>query len=332
MPEGPTILMLSEECQVFVGRKVLRVSGNSTLIDPKRMLGRKVLECRSFGKNFLLRFSGFSLRVHFMLFGSYRINERRESAPRISLGFSGDEELNLYACSVRYIEEPLEQVFDWTADVLSPTWDPDAARAKLVAKPDTLVCDALLDQTVFAGVGNIIKNESLFRIHLHPLSKIGCLPPDRLDELIEQARTYSFDFLAWKRVYLLKKNLLAHNKSTCPRCALPFKRAYLGRTHRRSFSCTNCQDYLSDVPLPVVFATKPRRTVPVKKAGTVKKLLPAKKAPALKKVPAVKKAAASRKSPTVKKAAVSRKTLAVKKAAPRITPAARLKPASSPRA
>ena len=31
-----------------------------------------------------------------------------------------------------------------------------------------MVCDALLDQTVFAGVGNIIKNEVLFRTGVHP--------------------------------------------------------------------------------------------------------------------------------------------------------------------
>ena len=38
-------------------------------------------------------------------------------------------------------------------------WDPAAARRKLRARPDAVVCDALLDQDVFAGVGTIIKNE-----------------------------------------------------------------------------------------------------------------------------------------------------------------------------
>ena len=42
---------------------------------------------------------------------------------------------------------------------MADEWDPAAARRKLRARPDALVCVALLDQDVFAGVGNIIKNE-----------------------------------------------------------------------------------------------------------------------------------------------------------------------------
>ncbi|MER3465444.1 MAG: endonuclease, partial [Chitinophagaceae bacterium] len=39
-----------------------------------------------------------------------------------------------------------------------------------------MVNDALLDQEIFSGVGNIIKNEVLYRIEVHPLSTIGALP------------------------------------------------------------------------------------------------------------------------------------------------------------
>ena len=241
MPEGPTILILRDQCQQFAGRKVLRVEGNSKVIDASRMKGRKIEAIRSWGKHFLVCFPAFTLRVHFMLFGSYRINERRESPPRLSLGFSKGEELNFYACSVRYIEEPLDEVYDWSGDVLSPTWDPAAARAKLKARPDMLVCDALLDQGIFAGVGNIIKNEVLFRIRLHPLSRIGALPSRKLTQLITQAQQYSFDFLQWRRAFVLKKNLLVHNKGICPRCQVPLQRAYLGKTNRRAFSCRQCQ-------------------------------------------------------------------------------------------
>ncbi|MEO5649944.1 MAG: hypothetical protein ABIR03_08480 [Ginsengibacter sp.] len=39
---------------------------------------------------------------------------------------------------------------------------------KLKKISETLACDALLNHNIFTGVGNIIKNEVLFRIHLHP--------------------------------------------------------------------------------------------------------------------------------------------------------------------
>src|SRR5690606_14092873 len=142
----------------LAGRKVLRVSGNSTQ-DIARMQGKKVLAVRSWGKHFLLEFSGFSLRIHFLLFGSWRFNEERDRPPRLSLGFSKGEVLNLYACSVRFLEGDLDAHYDWSADVMNAGWDASAARRKLRAQPATLAADALLDQDLFAGVGNIIKNE-----------------------------------------------------------------------------------------------------------------------------------------------------------------------------
>ena len=63
------------------------------------------------------------------------------------------QEINFYACSVRFIEEPLDLVYDWWADVMSPHWEPKLALKRLRAQPDTLVCDALLDQaTAFRRV------------------------------------------------------------------------------------------------------------------------------------------------------------------------------------
>ena len=105
-----------------------------------------------------------------------------------------------------------------------------------------LSCDALLDQNIFSGSGNIIKNEVLFRIKVHPLSKVGALPAKQLNALVREARNYSFDFLEWKKAFVLKKHWLAHTKSTCPRCKIPLIKEYLGKTQRRSFFCNNCQE------------------------------------------------------------------------------------------
>ena len=108
--------------------------------------------------------------------------------------------------------------------------------------PDTLVCDALLDQNIFAGVGNIIKNEVLFRIRVHPLSTVGAMPRAKAARArASEARQYSFDFLEWKKAFVLRKHWLAHNKRTCPRCEIPFLKAHLGQDDRRSFLCERCQ-------------------------------------------------------------------------------------------
>jgi endonuclease-8 len=241
MPEGPSIVILKEQAAGFAGKRILRVEGNTT-IEKDRLAGQRIVALRSWGKHFLLEMDiDFSLRVHFMLFGSYRINERKSWAqPRLGLGFDNGE-LNLYACSVRFIDVPLDLLYDWRADVMSDQWDPRLALRKLRAQPETLVCDALLDQDIFAGVGNIIKNEVLFRIRVHPLSTVGALPAAKLRDLVREARQYSFDFLEWKKAYVLRKHWLAHTKRTCPRCDIPLVKAHLGKAQRRSFFCENCQ-------------------------------------------------------------------------------------------
>ena len=78
---------------------------------------------------------------------------------------------------------------------MADAWNPRAARRKLALRPDTLAADALLDQDVFAGVGNIIKNEVLHRIRVHPESEIGALPSRKLGELIRRSARLQFRFL-----------------------------------------------------------------------------------------------------------------------------------------
>jgi endonuclease VIII len=239
MPEGPSIVILKEEVQPFIGKKIIKVEGNSKQ-DIQRLSGQEIIDFKSWGKHFLICFKDFTVKIHFMLFGSYKINEQKDRAPRLRLIFD-EGEMNFYACSVKFIEENLNEVYDWTSDVMSDLWNPKAAQEKLKSIPDTLVCDALLDQNIFTGVGNIIKNEVLFRTKIHPESKIGNIPPKKINELIKEAHNYSFDFLEWKKQYVLRKHWLAHTKTICPRCNISFVKKHLGKTRRRSFFCNNCQ-------------------------------------------------------------------------------------------
>jgi endonuclease-8 len=241
MPEGPSLVILREESSRFTGKRIARAEGNTRTVALERLAGQRILSLRSWGKHFLIEMPDMVLRIHFMLFGSYRIDERKETPPRLSLQCTDGSELNFYACSIKPLEGDLDALYDWDADIMSPTWDPAKARRKLRAQPELLACDALLDQTIFAGVGNIIKNEVLFRIRLHPLSRIGELPAPKLRQLVAQARQYSFDFLEWKKQFVLKQHWLAHTRSVCPRCDLPFRKGPLGRSKRRSFYCERCQ-------------------------------------------------------------------------------------------
>ena len=243
MPEGPSIVILKELLLPLhlEGKTIIGVSGN-TSIDKERLLNQQLQEFKTWGKHFLICFPGFTLRVHLMLFGSYRINERKETMERLRLQFE-TAEINFYTCSLLFIEGDINETYDWSADVMSPLWDEASAIKKLLKEPETMVCDALLDQHIFAGVGNIIKNEVLYRIRVHPATRIAALPKEKLLELVREARNYSFDFLHWKKEFTLKKHWLAHTKKTCLRCNLNMHKEHMGKTNRRTFFCNNCQKF-----------------------------------------------------------------------------------------
>jgi len=239
MPEGPSIVILKEALAKFKGKKIIEAGGNTKVVLPE-LEGLKVIDFKSWGKQFLICFKGFAIRVHFLLFGTYRIDERKDAKPRLFLRFANGE-INFYTSSIQLIEGDLDEIYDWTADVMNPLWSAAKARKKLKAAPDMLVCDALMNQQVFSGVGNIIKNEVLFRIKVHPLSTIGALPAAKLNALVKEAVVYSFEFLEWKKKFELKKHWLAYNQKTCPRDHVPFKRKDLGKGRRRTFYCESCQ-------------------------------------------------------------------------------------------
>jgi endonuclease-8 len=239
MPEGPSLVILKDAVQQFKGKRILEVAGN-TKIGKERLENQVITDFRTWGKHFLICFKTFALRVHLMLFGSYRIDDDSKPNPRLALKFRNGN-LNLYACSLKYIDEPLDEVYEWSADVMSDTWNAKKAKKKLKAQPDMLACDALLDQNIFSGSGNIIKCEVLFRTRIHPASTVGSLPDKKLKELIDETRNYSFDFLKWKREYVLKKHWQIYTKKECPRCQIKTIKEVMGKTQRRTFYCHNCQ-------------------------------------------------------------------------------------------
>lgn len=240
MPEGPSIVLFKEAAAKFAGEEIISVSGNSK-IDQSRLLNKEIIEFKSWGKHLLICLDELTLRVHFMLFGSYTIDEKKpDRAIRLNLTFKNGE-INFYACSLKYLEGDINTLYDLSADVMNDQWDKKKAKAKLRPLADKLICDALLEQDIFAGVGNIIKNEILYRVRVHPESIVGKIPAAKINNLIDETRIYSFQFLEWKRAYELKKHWLAHTKKTCLRCNLPIIRKHTGLKNRRSFFCNNCQ-------------------------------------------------------------------------------------------
>ena len=242
MPEGPSIVILKEAIQSFRGKKILEADGYGKALDFGRLLGTKLTDVKTFGKHLLLCFPNFTIRVHLQMFGSYRINnDKKNRNPKLRLHFANDQTLSFYAGSISMFDEPINEVYDWSADVMNKKFSAAKAKQKLAKKPKMIAADALLDQTIFAGVGNIIKNEVLFRVKVHPKSKVGKIPAVKLNAMIKQSTKYSFEFLEQKKDDTLDEHWKVYTKPKCPRDGNKIKKEYLGKASRRTYYCTKCQ-------------------------------------------------------------------------------------------
>ncbi len=241
MPEGPPVVLMKEDLQKFAGEKVIDVKGSS-ITETSKIKGHILREIKTHGKQTFLLFDQENIRIHLLMFGSYCLTENKALAHTLKLGLefkSGG--MYFYTCNVKPVDREFISGLDWEADVMSDAWDPEKAKKKLKDHPKMMVCDALMDQDIFAGVGNIIKNEALFRVGIHPETLIGHLPPSKLKAMIDEARTYSFDFKKWKKANVLKKNFQVYHEKNCPKCGEEITKKETGTTKRTSFFCKNDQ-------------------------------------------------------------------------------------------
>ena len=247
--EGPSLYLAARQLQPFRGKTVLSVSGN-TKIEKERILKKKVKSIFSWGKHLIIQFDDFALRTHFLLFGSLEatVNDspvtgdyKRSYTPRLQLDFENGD-IKLFNCSVKFLETSNAKAgYDFTIDIMSPKWSADQAFHSISSKHGAEIADLLLDQGVFAGVGNIIKNEVLWRVGIHPESKVSEIPPSKLLELIAETKKFSLLFYKWRKVFLLRKHLDIYQKSICPRCGANVKREKTGKRKRIGHFCPVCQ-------------------------------------------------------------------------------------------
>ena len=242
MPEGPSIVLLKEALQQFVDKKIVDAVGSSKRIEYGRLPGAKIREIKTWGKHLLICLPDITLRIHLLMFGSYAIDTPKQNRiPKLSLFFARGRSLHFYACAITVLTERLSQLYDWSVDIMSRRWNSDRALEKLKNQPSTLVCDALLDQNLFAGSGNIIKNETLFRAKIHPKSILGKIPLKVKKAFVAELIAYGKLFLKWRRGNVLKRHWQAYSKKICPRDNTPFKIEVVGKSRRRSFYCSTCQ-------------------------------------------------------------------------------------------
>ena len=83
--EGPSLVILKEELAKFKRKKIIAVNGYAKF-DHKLYRNKVLKDIKTWGKHLLLCFNDHTLRIHFGLFGSYRIDDSKKGT-NASIGF-----------------------------------------------------------------------------------------------------------------------------------------------------------------------------------------------------------------------------------------------------
>lgn len=206
MPEGDTIFRAARTLnRALAGQTVTRfetVLPQLARIDQDSpIVGRTVEAVEAQGKWMLTRFSGdLTLLTHMRMNGSWHIYRpgeawRRtrvhmriviETASFVAVGFDipvaefhDPESLARHASLSRL-----------GPDVLADTFDPIAAVQRLRETANLNVGEALLRQSVLAGIGNVFKSEICFACKVNPFRTVNSLTEDELLCLTKKAQDY----------------------------------------------------------------------------------------------------------------------------------------------
>lgn len=266
MPEGDTIYRSARRLErALVGRVVTAASASGRRPVPavERLSGQEVTAVDARGKHLLVWFgpSGWALHTHLRMSGSwhlYRPGERwGRPAPRAVVTVSVEEwtavcfdapvcELLTAAQADRH--PVLAQL---GPDPFSDRFDLAEARCRLDAREAWTVADALLDQRVVAGVGNVFKSELLFLQGLHPHTRVGAVAPGARDRLLETAaallRANGHGAAARTTTRTggappgQRLHVYGRAGRPCLRCGTPVRMLRQGVQARRTFWCPGCQ-------------------------------------------------------------------------------------------
>jgi endonuclease-8 len=132
-------------------------------------------------------------------------------------------------------------------DLLSPRFDARAAAARFLADPQRPLGEALLDQRLACGIGNVYKSEGLFTAGLDPFGPVAQLDRAGMASLLEAIQTE------------MLRNMDGYPRTTrrstdggrawvygrvgqpCHRCGTTIRMRRQGDAGRSTYFCPRCQ-------------------------------------------------------------------------------------------
>ena len=205
MPEGDTIYRAARTLnRALAGDVVVRfesVLPALTRVDEdRRLAGRTVEEVTAAGKHLLMRFSGdLVLRTHMRMNGSwhiYRPGERWRRPRRDMQVVVATARFEAVGFNIPVAEfltpdgiRRQEDLRNMGPDLLAERFDAEHALARVRERGASTIADALINQRVVAGAGNVYKSEVLFLCRIDPATTVDLLTDDQIRGILTMART-----------------------------------------------------------------------------------------------------------------------------------------------
>jgi endonuclease VIII len=191
MPEGDTVWQTATTLrQALVSHRLTRCDVRVPRFATVDLTGHLVDEVFSRGKHLFIRAGAASIHSHLKMDGSWRITGRAVRADhrtRIILEARQGQDairavgIDLGVLDILDREHDDEVVAHLGPDLLGVDWDRQVAAANLTARPDRSIAEALLDQRVLAGIGNVYCNELCFVNGYLPTTPVSAVTdPHRL--------------------------------------------------------------------------------------------------------------------------------------------------------
>ncbi len=273
MPEGDTILRAARTLhRALAGREVRHFESMLPALnrvhEDAPLTGRAIESVAARGKHLLMQFSGgLVLRTHMRMNGSWHIYKRGErwQRPRRDMRIviaTDDYEAVGFGIPVAEFLTAREvtrhdELRKLGPDVLSAEFDPAEAVRRIRERPSTSIADALLNQRVIAGLGNVYKSEVLFMCGVSPLVAVRDVTDEKIGEIVGTARRVLaanvLDGLAPMTTYTgfrrttrradPKERLWVYGRARlpCRRCGTPIRVRKQGIDARLTYWCPQCQ-------------------------------------------------------------------------------------------
>jgi len=254
--EGPTAkayaLRIRDEFKNEIVRDIF-VRSKRIFVPIEELIGKRFLGSDSLGKNIILFLDSLAIRIHLMMFGSIHIYLLDEPLlkpmQRVRLHIEGEKKkLVVYNAPIVEIDRSdriLEKLKrDLGPDPLSDMWNREEAIRAIMKFPKEKIGAVLLNQSVIAGIGNILRNEILFRAKVNPERIVANLSREEIERIVDISVELSKEFLKLKlKRKGIKELLLVYNryKKPCVFCGSPIRFYMQEPIKRKTFVCENCQ-------------------------------------------------------------------------------------------